>query len=157
FKDALVPMARRLKSNSRVTTPISLSTRVSLLTPRRREIISPAFEHPREFVLLSVRELAKGLKTDPATVIRIVRGMNFGSYREFQLYLHELSIAQATSLDTMQSGPGRQAPVPAKVKASLEQDSQNLKALIQSLDTNRIAQLARRLHSARRIVLLGGD
>lgn len=157
FTDALVPMARRRKGNSRVTTPMSLSARVSLLTPRRREIINPAFEHPREFVLLSVRALAKRLKTDPATMIRIVRGMKFGSYREFQHYLHELSIAHATSLDTMQSGRAKQATVPAKVKASFEQDSENLKALIQGLDTTRLAQFARRLHSAKRILLLGGD
>lgn len=157
LKEALVPMARRRKSKSRVTTPVSLSTRVGFLTPRRREIISPAFEHPREFVLLSVRALAERLKTDPATMIRIVRGMKFESYREFQHYLHELSIAQATSLDTMQSGAGRQATVPAKIKASLEQDLENLKALMQGLDTIRLAQLARRLHSARRIVFLGGD
>jgi DNA-binding MurR/RpiR family transcriptional regulator len=150
-------MARRRNSNSRITTPTSVSARVSLLTPRRREIISPAFGHPREFVLLSVRALAKRLKTDPATMIRIVHGMKFGSYREFQLYLHELSIAQATSLDTMQSGLARQATLPAKIKASLEQDLENLKALIQGLDVVRVAQLARRLHSARRIVLLGGD
>jgi RpiR family carbohydrate utilization transcriptional regulator len=114
FKDALVPMARRRKSSSRVTTPLSLSARVSLLTPRRREIISPAFEHPRDFVLLSVRALAQRLKTDPATMIRIVRGMKFESYREFQHYLHELSIAQATSLDTMQSGAARQRRFPPK-------------------------------------------
>jgi DNA-binding MurR/RpiR family transcriptional regulator len=157
FQHALVPMTRRRKSNSRVTTPISLSARVSLLTPRRREIISPTFEHPREFVLLSVRALAKRLKTDPATMIRIVRGMKFGSYREFQHYLHELSIAHATSLDTMQSGRTRQSTVPAKVRASFEQDSENLKALIQGLDTARLAQFARRLHSAKHIVLLGGD
>jgi DNA-binding MurR/RpiR family transcriptional regulator len=157
FKDALVPMSRRRNSNSRVTTPASLSARVSLLTPRRREIINPAFEHPREFVLLSVRALAKRLKTDPATMIRIVRGMKFGSYRDFQFYLHELSIAQATSLDTMQSGPARQATLPAKVKASLEQDLENLKALTQGLDVVRVAQLARRLHTAKRIVVLGGD
>jgi DNA-binding MurR/RpiR family transcriptional regulator len=136
---------------------MSLSARVSLLTPRRREIISPAFEHPREFVLLSVRALAKCLKTDPATMIRIVRGLKFGSYREFQHYLHELSIAHATSLDTMQSGRATRATVPAKVKDSLEQDSENLRALIQDLDIARLAQLARRMHSAKRVLLLGGD
>src|SRR5438034_5963146 len=120
-------MSRRRGSNSRITTPRSLSARVSLLSPRRREIISSALERPREFVLLSVRALAKRLKTDPAAMIRIVRGMKFASYREFQHYLHELSIAQATSLDTMQSGAARQTTVPAKVKASLEQDLENLK------------------------------
>ena len=79
---------------------------------------------------MSVRALAKRLRTDPATMVRIVRGMKFDSYREFQHYVHELSIAHATSLDTMQTGPagevrhldasacvarsGRQEPEPSR-------------------------------------------
>ena len=86
------------------------SARIGLLSPKRQEIIRPAFERPREFVLMSVRALAKRLRTDPATMIRIVRGMKFDSYREFQHYVHELSIAHATSLDTMQTGPAESPP-----------------------------------------------
>ena len=59
---------------------------------------------------MSVRALAKRLRTDPATMVRIVRGMKFDSYREFQHYMHELSIAHATSLDTMQTGPAGRSP-----------------------------------------------
>jgi RpiR family carbohydrate utilization transcriptional regulator len=150
-------MARRRKANGRIAAPMSLSARVSLLSPRRQEIIRPAFEHPREFVLLSIRALAQRLKTDPATMVRVVRGMQFGSYREFQHYLHELSIAHATSLDTMQTGSARELTIPTQARVSLDQDFKNLDALIHSMDARRIAALARRLYSAKRIVLLGGD
>ena len=46
--------------------------RIGRLTLRRREIIRPALEDPRHFVLLSIRDLAKRLRTDPATTFRIV-------------------------------------------------------------------------------------
>src|SRR5689334_14377762 len=95
-----------LRSRKRKTTssspPLTPSTRLSLLSPKRQEIVRLALERPREFVLLSVRAMAERLKTDPATMVRIVRGMQFASYRDFQHYLHELSLASATSLDTMQ-------------------------------------------------------
>ncbi len=63
---------------------MSQTDRVSQLSPRRREIIRPAFENPRQFVLLSVRDMAKKLGTDPATTVRIARGLGFESYKEFQ-------------------------------------------------------------------------
>jgi RpiR family carbohydrate utilization transcriptional regulator len=145
---------RRVKAPTPVMSP---SARIGLLSPKRQDIIRPAFERPREFVLMSVRALAQRLRTDPATIIRIVRGMKFDSYRDFQHYVHELSIAHATSLDTMQTGPGGKSAISAQTRASLDQDMKNMNRLVQSLDSARIAALVRRLYSARHVVLLGGD
>jgi RpiR family carbohydrate utilization transcriptional regulator len=102
------------------------------LSRKRQEFFRPVLENPREFVLLNVRELALRLKVDPATVIRVILKMGFGSYREFQHYLHELSTSQATSL-------------------------QNLQRFRNAIDTGRIAALAKKIHGAKRIVVLGGD
>ena len=130
-----------------------LAERIDQLSIKRQEIIRPILEHPREFVLLSVRAMATRLQTDPATIVRIVRGLGFGSYREFQRHLHELSLAYATSLDTMQSG-GREGSRPSHVRDSLEQDLKNLQGLKNSLDAQRLVALAKRFYAARRIVLL---
>jgi RpiR family carbohydrate utilization transcriptional regulator len=148
---------RKPRKPTRPASVMSPSARISLLSPKRQLIIRPAFERPSEFVLMSVRAVAKRLKTDPATMVRIVRGMKFESYRDFQHYVHELSIAHATSLDTMQTGPAGKSAISTQVRASLDQDIQNLSRLSQSLEPRRIAALVRRLYSARRIVLLGGD
>jgi DNA-binding MurR/RpiR family transcriptional regulator len=134
----------------------SLAERIELLSAKRQEIIRPILEHPRDYVLLSVRAMAKRLHTDPATVVRIVRGLGFASYHDFQRHLHDLSIAFATSLDTMQSG-GRITSMPAYVREALEQDLKNLHGLKNSLDALRLVSLAKRFYDARRIVLLAGD
>ena len=136
---------------------LRLTERMAELSPRRQEIIRPVLEHPRDFVLLSVRLIAKKLKTDPATMVRIVRGMHFASYREFQRYLHELSIAHATSLDTMQAQGVKEVGIPDQVRAALDQDLRNLNGLVHSLDLDRIIDLVARLYSARRILIMGGD
>ena len=138
------------------SAPSHLAERIDQLSIKRQEIVRPILEHPREYVLLSVRAMAKRLRTDPATIVRIVRGLGFGSYREFQHHLHELSLAFATSLDTMQSG-GRDASVPSHITESLEQDIKNLQGLKNSLDAQRLVALAKRFHDARRIVVLAGD
>src|SRR5882757_8479017 len=138
------------------TPAINLPERIAQLSAKRQEVIRPILEHPREFVLLSVRAIAKRLHTDPATVVRIVRGLGFSSYRDFQHHLHELSLAFATSLDTMQSG-GQDLSMPAHVRESLEQDLKNVQGLKNSLDARRLVSLAKRFYGARRIVVLAGD
>ena len=132
-----------------------LTERIDQLSVKRQEIIRPILEHPREFVLLSVRALAQHLGTDPATIVRIVRGLGFDSYRGFQQHLHERSLAFATSLDTMQ--PTGRDGMPGYIRESLEQDLKNLQGLKNSLDARRLVGLAKRLYGARRILLLAGD
>jgi DNA-binding MurR/RpiR family transcriptional regulator len=136
--------------------PVNLPERIDNLSSKRQEIIRPILEHPREYVLLSVRAMAKRLRTDPATIVRIVRGLGFPNYRAFQHHLHELSLAFATSLDTMQ-GVNRDSDMPAYVRDSLGQDLKNLQGLKNSLDAQRLAGLAKRFYEARRIVLLSCD
>jgi DNA-binding MurR/RpiR family transcriptional regulator len=136
--------------------PIDVRERLGELTAKRQEILRPVLEHPRGFVLLSVRAMAKRLNTDPATVVRIVRVLGFASFREFQRHLHDLSIAFATSADTMQAAPsdgGRYA----HIADSIDRDLKNLQALKNTLDSARLTALAKRIHSARRIVILAGD
>ena len=135
---------------------IILQERLGNLTAKRQEILRPVLEHPRGFVLLSVRAMAKRLHTDPATIVRIVRVLGFANFREFQKHLHDLSIAFATSADTMQtanSSSGRYA----YIGASIDQDLKNLQGFKNSLDAARLNDLAKRLYSARRIVLLARD
>jgi DNA-binding MurR/RpiR family transcriptional regulator len=135
---------------------LHVNERLAKLSRRRQEIIRPILEHPREYVLLSVRALASRLGTDPATIVRTVRGLGFHSYREFQHHLHELSIAFATSLDTMQAGHSGDG-MPGHVRTSLEQDLKNLQGLKNSLEADRVVELARRFYKARKILILAGD
>lgn len=149
-------MAQRKLRNRQGERRESLAQRVEALTPKRRETIRPVLEHPRSFVLLSVRDMAARLGSDPATIVRIARNLHFASYKAFQQYLHELSIANATSLDTMQAAP-RDSSLPGTIRESVENDLRNLNALRNSLDIARIARLAPKIYSAERVLLFGGD
>ncbi len=149
-----MPTAR--VSSSHDHPSIHLPNRLGRLTPKRQEILRPVLEHPRGFVLLSVRAMAKRLNTDPATLVRIVQVLGFESFRDFQKHLHDLSIAFATSADTMQVAHGNRSKF-AYIADSIDRDLKNLQALKNSLDAERLNELAKRLYAARRIVLLGGD
>jgi DNA-binding MurR/RpiR family transcriptional regulator len=127
------------------------------LSPKRQELIRPVFDSPREYVLLSTRRLAQKLDVDSATAVRIVQGMGFGSYKEFQRFLYELAIFQATSLDTMSEAAAGDSTPGARAREAVEQDIRNLQQLRTNLEFERIEQLANRIHDAARILILGGE
>jgi RpiR family carbohydrate utilization transcriptional regulator len=145
------------KSMPNATANINLPERIEQLSTKRQEIIRPILEHPRDYVLLSVRALAKRLHTDPATIVRIVHGLGFESYRQFQHHVHELSLAFATSLDTMQQQTAGTDGTDPAVRNSLFRDLKNLQGLKNSLDTQRFVPVAKRMYAARRIVIIGSD
>jgi len=144
------------ETSTKLVPVLNVNERLEKLSQKRQEVIRPILEHPREYVLLSIRALAERLGTDPATVVRIVQGLGFASYRDFQHHLHELSLAFATSLDTMKAGDG-DGGLPAHVRISLEQDVKNLQGLKNTLETKRIVALAKRIYKARKILVLAGD
>jgi DNA-binding MurR/RpiR family transcriptional regulator len=138
-------------------SPVTIQTRINQLSSRRRETLRQVLENPREFVLLSVRAAAGRLSTDHATLVRIVQRLGFAGYRAFQNYLHDLSIANATSLDGMQNHSRGNGKNLDPIQDTLEQDVKNLNEICNSVDIKRLNALARRIHSARRILILGGD
>ncbi|HXH06968.1 MAG TPA: MurR/RpiR family transcriptional regulator [Vicinamibacterales bacterium] len=127
------------------------------LSPRRRELVRRVLDRPRDYVLLSARKLAQAVGADAMAVLRAIRDMGFHGYADFRRYLHELALAQATQLDTLQAGLARAADVSAELRESLAHDADNLAALRHTVDFRRLEALAARLYDARRIVLLGGD
>ena len=135
----------------------NLPERIEKLSVKRQEIIRPILEHPKEYVLLSVRSMAQRLKTDPATIVRIVRGLGFASYKDFQRHLHELSIAFASPVETMMLTVGDPSDMQGFVRNALAQNLKNLQGLQNSIDGHRLAELAKRIYSARRILIFAGD
>src|SRR6267142_2013538 len=83
-------------------TSTQLPQLIEQLSIKRQEIVRPILEHPREYVLLSVRAMAKRLQTDPATIVRIVLlagdlAVSLAQYLEYQISLLGLPIFAATS------------------------------------------------------------
>src|SRR5215472_11484420 len=148
-------MARKGTNKRQPASRASLSDKLRQLSPKRQEIIRPVLENPRPYVLLSVRALADRLGTDPATTVRIVQGLGFPTYKDFQRHLHDLSVAYSTSLDTMKAAPREGSGPAALIRAAVHRDMQNLHALSNSLNADKVSALAKRLYKAPKILLLG--
>ena len=136
--------------------PSSMVLQLQQLSEARQEIIRPVLQTPREFVLLNVRDMARRLDTGTATVVRIVRALGFESYKDFQHYLHYLSVSSSTILDSMQAG-GSTIETPKFLRGSRRQIQQNIDFVIERLDLHQVQKIATRIDEADRILLLGGD
>lgn len=126
------------------------------LSEARRKIIRPVLESPRDFVLLNVRDMARRLETGSATVLRIIQALGFDTYKDFQHYLHDLSVTNATILDSMQAG-GTTTQTPRFLRDSRRQLQQNIQFVLEHLDLHQVLNIAVRIDGAERILLLGGD
>ncbi len=136
--------------------PSSMVLQLQQLSDARQDVIRPVLESPRDFVLLNVRDMARRLETGPATVVRIVRALGFDTYKDFQHYLHYLSVSSSTILDSMQAG-GNSTETPKILRGSRRQIQQNIEFVIERLDLHQVQNIATRIDQADRILLLGGD
>ena len=137
---------------------ISLRERIEKLSSKRQETISTILEHPREYVLLSIRALAKRLKTDPATIVRIVQGLGFENYKQFQHHLfHQLSAGICHISRYHEPEPARERLPKQPAADAILRDLKNIQGLKNASDPDRFTRLAKRIYSARRIVIIAGD
>lgn len=123
----------------------------------RQEMMRPVLEHPREYVLLSVRALAERLQVDPATISRTVVAMGFTNFPEFRRYLHQRSVTHSTGFERMNAANGPHTNFEAHVQKTLDGSIKNLEGAYNNLDITNLKSIADRFYAARRVFILGGD
>ncbi len=143
-------------TSASIKAEAEIARNLESLSTQQREFIQQTFERPGDYVLLSLRQVARKLGVDPSTFLRWLRVVGFHQYAEFRAYLHERSITQATSIEALEKTP-HDTGLPALVRNSIQGDLKNLHALENLIEPARLLTLARKLWSARRIVILAGD
>lgn len=152
----LSAMPRRQPPNSEFV-PNSLNAMLSRIHRSRQDMIRPVLEQPREYVLLSIHELAAKRQVDAATVSRTILAMGFPSYRDFRRYLHQLSTAHTTALDQMRATIKDTSTFSSRVKETLDTAASNVHRVVNGLEMDRLENLAARFYKAKRIIIMGGD
>ena len=155
---------RRTKTNSARSeenwlTPLEqrMQRAESLLSARRLRLVRSIIENAEETYFLSSREMARRYGVDAATIVRTIQVMGYGEYAEFISDLRSHFVTRITQYRVMRSTAREQRSVEGEVQHSLEMDRENFEALRHNVSPERIVQLARRLHKARQIVVVGVD
>jgi DNA-binding MurR/RpiR family transcriptional regulator len=139
----------------------SIETRLaaagSRLTPGRRRLIRATLDNSDETYFLSSRALARRFKVDPATIVRTIQVLGYERYADFAADLREHFRLHITPYRIMEATVRKKGTVADHVRHSLDRDMANLNQLRSGLDPARVVELARSIHRARRILVVGVD
>src|SRR5688500_7076576 len=144
-------------SNSSIT---SLEVRFanSPLSGSRRQLIREILDNYEQTFFLSSREMAKRYNVDAATIVRTVQALGYERFADFAADLRQHFVNHITPYTVLKAATQDKRSVTDQVQHCLERDVENLSVLRSSLETKHAAvELAKRIHSARRILVVGVD
>ncbi len=145
--------------NHRQPSPTSLEVRFaqSQLNRSRRQLIRTILDNHEEAFFLSSREMAKRYHVDAATIVRTIQALGYERFADFTADLRKHFVTQITPYTVLKAATSERRSVPDHVRHCVERDTENLSVLRSSLDAERVAELARRIHRSRRILVVGVD
>lgn len=143
-------------SNSSMT---SLEVRFanSPLSGSRRRLIREILDNYEQTFFLSSREMAKRYNVDAATIVRTVQALGYERFADFTADLRQHFINHITPYTVLKAATQQKRSVTDQVQHCLERDVESLSVLRSSLEVDRAVDLAKRIHGARRILVVGVD
>ena len=127
------------------------------LNGRRRRLIRAILENAEESCFLSSRELARRHRVDPSTIVRTVQAVGYGRFSDFSADLRTHMFRSLTPYSVLQARASKNLTLHDRVRQSLHEDLERLRSLQSVLSPEQVVGLARQIHRARRIVVVGVD
>lgn len=149
------------ETNGNSLAPTAIEVRLaeaqSRLGPYRQQLIRNILSHCEETCFLSSREIAKRYSVDAATVVRTVQALGYQGFTEFSLDLRQHLMSRITPYTVLEVATRDKRSVADHIDHSLDKAAENLNQLRAGLDRPKVVELARRIHNAPRILVVGLD
>ena len=129
----------------------------SPLSGSRRRLIREILDNHEQTFFLSSREMAKRYGVDAATIVRSVQALGYERYADFAADLRRHFVKHITPYTVLKAATQEKRSVTDQVQHCLERDVESLSVLRSSLEANRAVALAKQIHRARRILVIGVD
>ena len=127
------------------------------LSASRQELLRQILENPQDAYFLSSRELAKRYEVDPATIVRTIQVLGYQRYAEFLADLRSHFVSRITPYRLMAAATNERRGLADHIHRSFEMELHNLQALRSSLAAEQVIDIAKQIHRARRIMVVGVD
>src|SRR6185503_12070206 len=146
-------------ANSSKSSLTSLEVRFaqSPLSGGRRRLIREILDNHEQTFFLSSREMAKRYNVDAATIVRTVQALGYERFADFAADLRQHFVNHITPYTVLKAATQQKRSVTDQVQHCLERDVESLSVLRSSLETKRAVELAKKIHEARRILVVGVD
>jgi len=129
----------------------------SPLSGSRRRLIREILDKHEETFFLSSRELAKRYNVDAATIVRTIQALGYERFADFAADLRQHFVNHITPYTVLKAATQEKRSVTQQIQHSLERDVESLSVLRSSLEAGRAVDLAKRIHGARNILVVGVD
>lgn len=129
----------------------------SPLSGSRRRLIREILDNHEKTFFLSSREMAKRYNVDAATIVRAVQALGYERFADFAADLRQHFVNHITPYTVLKAATQQKRSVSDQVQHCLERDVESLSVLRSSLEADRAVELAKKIHNARRILVVGVD
>jgi len=145
-------------NGSRATlTSLEVRFAKSPLSGSRRRLIREILDNHEQTFFLSSREMAKRYNVDAATIVRTVQALGYERFADFAADLRQHFVKHITPYTVLKAATQEKRSVTDQVEHCFERDVESLSVLRSSLEAERAVALAKRIHGARRILVVGVD
>jgi DNA-binding MurR/RpiR family transcriptional regulator len=148
---------RDLNGSKPSLTSLEVRFATSSLSGSRRRLIREILDKHEETFFLSSREMAKRYNVDAATIVRSVQALGYERFADFAADLRQHFVNHITPYTVLKAATQEKRSVVDQVEHCLDRDTESLSVLRSSLDVSRVVDLAKRIHSARRLLVVGVD
>ena len=152
-----VPNSRDANGSKSSLTSLEVRFAKSPLSGTRRRLIREILDNHEETFFLSSREMAKRYNVDAATIVRTVQALGYERFADFAADLRQHFVNHITPYTVLKAATQEKRSITDQVQHCLELDSESLSVLRSSLEANRAVDLAKQIHGARRILVVGVD
>jgi len=129
----------------------------SPLSGTRRRLIREILDNHEETFFLSSRELAKRYNVDAATIVRTVQALGYERFADFAADLRQHFVNHITPYTVLKAATQEKRSVTQQIQHCLERDVESVNVLRSSLAADRVVDLAKKIHGARNILVVGVD
>jgi len=129
----------------------------SPLSGSRRRLIREILDNHEETFFLSSRELAKRYNVDAATIVRTVQALGYERFADFAADLRQHFVNHITPYTVLKAATQEKRSVTQQIQHCMERDVESVNVLRSSLAADRAVDLAKRIHGARNILVVGVD
>ena len=149
--------SRADNGNRSSLTSLEVRFAQSSLSGSRRRLIREILDKHEETFFLSSRELAKRYNVDAATIVRTIQALGYERFADFAADLRQHFVNHITPYTVLKAATQEKRSVTQQIQHCLERDVESLSVLRSSLEPGRAVDLAKRIHGARNIFVVGVD
>ena len=149
--------SRADNGNRSSLTSLEVRFAQSPLSGSRRRLIREILDKHEETFFLSSRELAKRYNVDAATIVRTIQALGYERFADFAADLRQHFVNHITPYTVLKAATQEKRSVTQQIQHCLERDVESLSVLRSSLEAGRAVDLAKRIHGARHIFVVGVD